>query len=327
MPNLPTPPYIPTGPVTTKAQWTWNFTTNTPVPSSYPNNVNGSVTKSGLLPSDLQNFVGIPLQYNSYTGAAPVPMTPLQLNQFIRSAEDYIEQETGILLCTTWVASPALQFDTLAASNNVIISASQSVSGQVKGIDYDLPDIGYDFLYRRWLMEGWGVTQLRYRPLQDVYYMSFIYPLLNQVFVIPDGWFVQDYDAAVLRIVPTANVQVLPLFALELTFTGFANSIPQALYLQYTAGLTAADYASRFQFMYTLILCQAAILALQSMQGTVNFGSTRYATSVDGLRYEVSYPKDGAAFSGIIQQFLKQREDQMALAKDAVRGILPLFSL
>lgn len=327
MAQLPNVPYLPTGPVTTAAQWTWNFTPNTPVPSSYPNNVAGSVTKTGLLPSDLQNFAGIPLQYNSFNGGAPTPMSPTQLNQFIRSAEDFVEQETGILLCTTWVASPALPQPTLAASTNVIVSASQSVSGQVKGIDYDLPDIGYDFKYRQWLMEGWGVTQLRYRPLQDLYYMSFIYPLLNQVFIIPDGWFVQDYDAAIIRVVPTANVQVLPLFALELTFTGFANSIPQTLYLQYTAGLTPADYASRFQFMYTLVLCQATILALQSMQGTVNFGVTRQATSVDGLRYETSYPRDGAAFGGIIAQFQKQWEANLALAKDAVRGLMPLISL
>jgi hypothetical protein len=303
----------------TKAIWTWDTTNYPPKVLSYGNS---APTKTGLMPNDLQNFIGIPTIFNTNP---PEPMDGTQLLGIIRQAEDWVEQNSGILLAKAWIASPPVSQASLAATN--IIITSPSGNGQVYGTDFDIPDSGYDFYYRRFLMEGWGIQQLRYRPLKNIYYLSFIYPLLSEFFQIPLSWIVQDLDASFLRIVPSANVQMLPLFAMQLAFMGFAQSLPQALYFQYIAGLDALDYASKYAFMKTLVLSAAAVIVLGILQGTVNYGAIRQATSVDGLRYDTSYPSTGAAYGGLILTFKNQRDELLRTAIDLVRGAPAFFSL
>lgn len=303
----------------TKALWTWDTSTYPPSVIAYSN---GQNTKTGLQPIDLQNFIGIPLVFNTNP---PQALADAQILGIIRQAEDWVEQNSGILLTKSWLASPPVPNTSIPATG--IITTSPPVSGQVQGIDYDMYDSGYDFFYRRFLSEGWGIQQLRYRPLKNVYYLSFIYPLLSEFFQIPLSWIIQDNDAAFIRIVPAANVQMLPLFAMQLAFMGFAQSLPNALYFQYVAGLDSLDYQSRYAFMLTLVLSEAAVIALGILQGTVNFGAIRQATSVDGLRYDVSYPNTGAAFGGLIMQFTHQRDELMRTAIDLVRGAPAFFSL
>ena len=59
---------------------------------------------------------------------------------------------------------------------------------------------------------------------------------------MPPTWFVEDEDFGLIRLVPAANVQMLPLFAMQLAFMGFAESIPGGLWFQYTAGLNNSEY-------------------------------------------------------------------------------------
>jgi hypothetical protein len=312
-------PFFPTPKTPTKALWTWDTSTYPPSVIAYDSGAN---TKTGLQPMDLQNFVGIPLVLNTNP---PQPLSDVQLIGIIRQAEDWVEQNSGILLSRAWIASPPVP--AAAIPSTAIITTSTSGTGQVQGVDYDMYDSGYDFFYRRFLAEGWGIQSLRYRPLKNVYYLSFIYPLLSEFFQIPLSWIIQDNDAAFIRIVPAANVQMLPLFAMQLAFMGFAQSLPQALYFQYVAGLDSLDYQSRYAFMLTLVLSAAAIIALGIIQGTVNYGAIRQATSVDGLRYDVSYPSTGAAFGGLIMQFTHQRDELLRTAIDLVRGAPAFFSL
>ena len=308
-----------------QAFWTWkNTTTNNPSVISYGQDIT-CPTKTGLQISDLQAFVGVPTTIIVPPSPTPVPLTNTQLLGYLRDAEDWVEQESGILLAQSWIASPPLTSAGLQAVG--IGSTSNPVSGQILGVDYDMLDPGYDFFYRRFLMEGWGAQQLRYRPLKTVVSYSFIYPLLSEFFQIPRTWIVEDWDAALIRIVPSANVQMLPLFAMQLAFMGFAQSLPQGLYMQYVAGLNALDYSTRYGFMKRLVLATAAIYLLNTLQGSINFGMVRQATSVDGLRYDQSYPSSGAAYQGLITQFTNIRDQLMRTAIDSVRGIVAYISL
>jgi hypothetical protein len=310
------------GTITSQAYWTWQGTsTNNPYVQYYFNN---SPTKTGLLPSDLKDFVGVPVVINTLDGAVPTPVPDTRLFQLIRQAEDWVETETGILLAQAWVASPPLSPQGAASCQ---MSITNPASGQIYGVDYDILDPGYDFFYRRFLMEGWGVQQLRYRPLKTVINYAFIYPLLSEFFNIPRSWLVEDWDAAIIRVVPSANVQMLPLFAMQLAFMGFAQSLPQGLYMQYIAGLNSVDYNTRFAFMKLLVLSAAAVYLLPILQGSVNFGQTRRATSVDGLRYDVGYSATGAAYIGLINQFTTQRDTLLRTAIDLVRGVVAFISL
>ncbi len=312
-------PLVPTG-----ALWTWDTSTKPqPTVTGYP--TTGGPTKTGLMPQDLQNFVGVPIQYY---GNPPTPVSSGTMLGWIRYAEDWVEQETTLLLTQTWVASPPTRQPTATNATGLIVNPASSGVQQL-GVDYDLEDAPYDFFFPRAQDEGWMVQSLRYRPVRSATYsaldytsiknIAYIYPLLNDFFRVPPTWYVEDSDFGLVRLVPAANVQMLPLFAMQLSFMGFAQSIPGGLWLQYTAGLTANDYISRFSFIKQLVLAQAAIQALMTIQGTLNFGATQYNINVDGLQYQTQYPKSGP-YSGLIEQFTRMRTDLLQTAFNKVSG-------
>jgi hypothetical protein len=305
--------------------WTWTGTaSNNPTVTSYtvfPN----CPTKTGLMPIDLQSFVGVPTVINNLDGSQ-TPLTGEQLLTYLRQAEDWVETESGILLAQAWIASPPLSQQALVTISPPLGTTSNG-PGQQYGVDYDIIDAGYDFFYRRFVMEGWGIQQLRYRPLKTMVTFNFIYPLLSEFFNIPRTWLVEDWDAAILRVVPNANTQMLPLFAMQLAFMGFAQSLPGGMYMQYIAGLNQVDYSTRFSFMRTLVLATAAIYLLNTLQGSVNFGAIRQATSVDGLRYDTSFPNTGAAYGGLLQTFTNMQSQLLRTAIDMVRGVVAFVSL
>ena len=316
--------------------WQWDTTGSIPVVSGFPVGVSNTYptgyapTKTGLSPTDLQNFVSVPLQYY---GNPPTPVASGTIQEWIRYAEDKVEQDTTILLCQTWVASPpelTLQ-DTQAAG----LIVNNSSGAQVRGYDYDLEDAAYDFMFPRAQDEGWLFLTLRYRPVQSVTYnvsgspatlgttavknTSFIYPLLNEYFKMPVSWNVEDRDFGFIRYVPAANVQMLPLFAMQIAFMGFAESVPGAIHLQYTAGLTQFDYSNRFRFMKELVLCEAALTALSSIQGSINLGAEEISMTVDGLQYRTRYPRTGA-YGPLIDNFTKRRDALLSRARQMVSG-------
>jgi hypothetical protein len=313
----------------TQALWTWAVSGATsPTVKTYSSS---KATKTGLEPADLDSFVGVPLQFY---GNPPQPMQDSQKLEFLRQAEDIVEQETGLLLCQTWVASPPAYTMAEAQSINIgVASASGAVGPQVLGIDFDLEDAAYDFMFPRAQDEGWMIYSLRYRPVKSVSYgsiendalsnaiknISYVYPLLNQYFRVPPSWQVEDRDFGLVRLVPSTNVQMLPLFAMELAFMGFAESVPGGIWMQYTAGLTGADYSSRYRFIRRLVLCEAAQAALSSIQLGINFGIEQQMVEIDGVKYSTRYPKEGP-FSGVINRFIKERDHLMGKARDMVGG-------
>ncbi|MDE2232589.1 MAG: hypothetical protein KGJ90_00455 [Patescibacteria group bacterium] len=321
--------------VQTTALWLWDTSGYIPVVSGYPSGIGASGftytnTKTGLQPVDLQKFVGVPLQYY---GNPSVPVDNDVITGWIRYAEDMVEQETSILLCQTWVASPPA-FNSYT-TNVLGLSVNTSTGFQVRGHDYDLEDNAYDFIFSRAQDEGWMYQILRYRPVQSLTYnvsgnpatvgqtavknTAFVYPLLNEFFRIPPSWNVEDKDFGLIRYVPAVNVQMLPLFAMQLAFMGFAEDVPGAIWLQYTAGLCPADYSSRFSFMKQLVLAEASIIALNSIQGTVNLGAEEVQTTVDGLSFKQKFNK-GGPFGPLIDQFTKRRDALLEMARSKVEG-------
>lgn len=309
--------------VTTAALWTWNTSGSVPTVSGYPGVSGTQPTKSGVSVADLRSFVGVPIQIY---GNPPAAVLDSDVLQMIRNAEDYIEQETGLLLCQTFVASPPAVTVEQAAAVGVV-----PVSGLYmrQGFDYDLGDAAYDFLFPRAQDEGWMIYSLRYRPVTRISYgpvtpnaieqISYNYPLLNQYFRVPPSWQVEDHDFGLVRLVPSTNVQMLPLYAMQLAFMGFAESVPGGIWMYYRAGLTPIDYQSRFSFVKQLVMAQAAIQALSTVQGTVNYGATMYSMSIDGVMYQTKFGEKGA-FDGLIKNFAGQRDSLMKAVRDKISG-------
>lgn len=179
------------------------------------------------------------------------------------------------------------------------------------------------FFFERWRDEGWGYQRLRWRPVKQVEQIddsggqsadwravkntAFIYPLLNEFFRMPPSWQVEDQNRGLIRFVPATNVQMLPLFAMQLAFMGFAQSVPQGLWFQYVAGLTPQDYQSEWSFMRQLVLARAAVQAFRTMQTSISYGAIETQVNVDGLMRKVRYSEKGPwhAQIGQNQQLVK----------------------
>lgn len=298
----------------------WNWTninaSGTPTVSSFSN---GQTTKSGVQPSDLANFIGLPLNIGGPNGT---PISNVMLLNFIRWAEDAIEAETGLLLCESWVASPP-EITTGQALG------AQLPSPQRMGVNYDIADAAYDFRFQTFLQEGWGYLVSRYKPLRligpsDLNYTAiqndaFIYPLLNEFFQIPPSWIVEDGDFGLIRIVPATNVQMLPLFAIQIAVMGFAQSIPGGIHLQYTAGLTPSDYSAKWSFVSQYVMAEAAIQILTTMQASINWGATDLMVMIDLLKNEQKYSPEGALI-GPITAFTKIRDTMKARVNNYIVG-------
>lgn len=319
-------------PVLSQALWLWSPSVSgfPPVVSGYPTGKGYSPTKTGLTSGDVANFIGVPLVYN-YTNP-PTPVASGDVLNWIRYAEDKVEQDTSILLCPTWVAAMPALTPQIAASLSIITSDPSGI--QVQGVDYDLSENSYDFMFNRAQDEAWMYQYLRYRPLRNVVWtpggyaasgitaiktIAYVYPLLNTYFNVPRSWFVEDQDFGLVRTVPNQNVQMLPLFAMQLAFMGFAENVPGALWMQYTAGLTSIDYQSRFSFMKELVLCEAAITTLGAIEGSINLGLESIQTQVDGLMSRLAFPKTGP-YGPLIASF-EQRAKRLLSRAEATAGL------
>ena len=305
--------------ITTNALWTWDLTDlNNPFPIAF---YGKTLTKSGLTPTALREFTGVPMVR---FGKPNVPVSDESLLDDLRSAEDYVEQVTGLLLCPTQVASPPARNyqQALASSAN----GRAPNGGQQLGIDYDLADAAYDFKFDRALDDGWLAQSVRYRPLRildgsttAIKQIAYIYPLLNEYFQIPVTWQVEDLDFGLVRIVPSVNVTMLPLFALQLSVQGFSQSVPGGMWYQYSAGLTQNDYKSRFRFVKELVLCQAAIISLMKLQGSVNQGLESSSVLADGVQTQYKF-RAGGAYKDLVDAFTKRRDELIDRTISSVGG-------
>lgn len=309
------------------ALWQWDTTGPSPIVTGYPSATGFTPTKTGLLPNDVRNFIGVPLAL--YNTVPPTPITDDQIMQWIRWAEDDLEQDAGVLLCQTWIASPPAR-NTYECDQIGVIPAT-SAGYQIRGYDYDLEDAAYDFFIQNSEDEGWTIQQLRYKPLQSLTYtqgdetalknLAYRYPLLNTYFRPARTWFAEDHDAALVRLVPAGNISMLPIFQMQLTALGFADNIPAAMWMQYTAGLTPYDYQNRYGFIKQLVLAMTAIQGLRIIQGTINLGMKGIQTSVDGLQQRFDYDIAGP-YNGLIISFTAQKDDLLKRLKDKVGGFL-----
>lgn len=315
--------------VPTRALWNWiTVPGKQPIVDTYSS---GAKTKSGLQPNDLRQFVQIPLQQYSNP---PVPIDDSVVMDWIRYAEDEIEQDTNIRLCQTWIAAPPAK----AQIETQQLDFGVKYNYQQLGVDFDYQEAAYDFYFSRAQDEGWLWNKMRWRPvkgvdivdptgilnatnLNGVKNVAFIYPLLNEYFRMPQTWIVEDQNAGLVRFVPATSVQMLPLFAMQLAFMGFAENVPGGMWFQYTAGLTAADYQNEWRFMRQLVLAKAAVTALTSIQLSVNLGVLEFTIQADGLMQRQKFDPKGA-FAGPIAAFGMEVERLTRRAKSMCGGLV-----
>jgi hypothetical protein len=313
-------------PITPQALWDWGPSPSNPngplVIQGYNTFSSGPTpTKTGLTAQDIQDYCGVPLYYS---GNPPRAVTEQTIIQRIRRIEDSIEQNSSVLLTPTYVASEPVRDIDLMPQLQIMSSSGNGIMNQ--GVEYDLGDDKMDFRFEQAQDNGWLNLMLRYKPLNifnsdqtAVKKWAYTYPLLNAFFNVSPAWFVENRAFGYLRIVPSQNVQMLPLFMLQLSVQGFTDSTPGGIALYYTAGLSENDYNTRFSFVRELICAATCASLLGSIQGTVNLGLTESSLLTDGLQTSLKYDPKGA-YAALINNFNSVKEELLTELQWQVGG-------
>lgn len=139
----------------------------------------------------------------------------------IRQAEDSIERDLGVLLRT-----------------QVIVSEGKiGLSSSVPGANCDIAEAAYDYSSDFFDGDRWGSIRLRHYPIQSVQSVVFAYPNIdNIVFTVPASWIRVDKPFGLVRLVPDKIAIYASFTAYMLSIFAGGRGIPQALYVNYTAG-------------------------------------------------------------------------------------------
>lgn len=223
-------------------------------------------TTSIVTPRDVREkwCFGLPLIKED---GAPMPDEDLQL--YLDSAIKEVERRLGIFLKPTKiVCNPESQ-------------------GLVKGVDYDLEEPPYDYNLRQY--KNWGFLQLRQYPILSVERVRLVLPNYQEVVTFDKDWIKVYKKHGQINIVPYAgSPTVMTVAGASGTafpfLTGqFARNFPQAIWIDYTAGLDEVPADIR-----AVIGKIASIDVLGIAGDAILAGYASISTSVDGLSQSMS---------------------------------------
>lgn len=217
-------------------------------------------TKSGITPAHLRADYLLGMVSHLKQVSA---LSDTFLENKIREAEDDLERDLNLYLATKIIRSEPKPGDT----------------------GYDLAEPAYDYETEFFAGERWGWVRLRRYPIQSVQRMVFAFPSLDStVFTVPSSWIKVDDAFGLVRLVPTQA-------AVWASFTGYlfsllagGHSLPQSLFVDYTAGFKSGELASNHQDILEH-LKQGAVLGL--LEAAFTPGSL--STSADGISQSVSF--------------------------------------
>ena len=145
-------------------------------------------------------------------------------------------------------------------------------------------DPGYDMHPEHFDNDHWGFVSLRQIPVIALHGMRFVYPVMANVFEVPQDWFRLDRKYGHVNLVPGSASAIAPLSAIMMNFTGGRN-VPLMIQVRYSAGLQ--NLKTSYPDVWD-VLQQKAILSM--IQDT--FPATSSSQSVDGFSQSSSVDID-----------------------------------
>lgn len=262
--------------------------------------------KTGITPEELQrgDLYGI---LDKARGEAK-PLGVDVIAQKIRAAEDFIEHAANVRFGQQRIAC-------------------EPQARQLATETYDREESPYDFQRDMLLDERWGYFELRERPVVQIDRFFFRFPGtgFSQTFTVPPDWIRLEKTAGHLRIVP-ATATGLTIYALQAfvaSILGTGRGIPQALYIDYQAGLTREALCRDHQDLLEIVRIRATLL-LFGILGTVRSGGlASQSLSQDGQSRSQS-PASGkyGPYSGQIEMALANEERILETWRRHERGVL-----
>lgn len=173
-----------------------------------------------VTPSEVRNTwcFGLPLTKED---GRPMPDEDLEL--FIESATKDVERRLGVFLRPTKIVCNA------------------EAQHLVQGVEYDLEEPPYDYNLRQY--RNWGFLQLRQYPIISVERVRLVLPNGLEVVDFPMEWVKVYKKVGQINIVPYAGSPTVMTVAgatgsaYPLLTGQFSQNFPQAIWVDYTAGL------------------------------------------------------------------------------------------
>lgn len=229
----------------------------------------------------------------SYLGGMPADGV---IEDALLAAEAEVKRKLRVFLEPTWLIPPS-SLDEVAA-----LDAAKTA--------YEL-EPGYDYDPSFFEGEKWGLLVTRQRPIIEIAYLKFVYPLpLNTVWTIPIDWLKVDNKYGRINLVPSSTAFSAPLSVYIMNVLGGGRTVPQMLQCKYRAGLkdVRKDWPDIVATIYRMAILrmlndsfipQSASISADGLSQSRSLDLKAYSDSID-----TALDKIKAALHGVIMGFL-----------------------
>ena len=218
----------------------------------------------------------------------------------LRAAEDWVEQNIHTFLRPTRI-----------------------VCEPQAGAVYDAEEPAYDYPPNFYDGERWGFLKLRRWHVQSVERMFFAYPNIDQTkYEVPASWVRLDKRYGMIRLVPDRVAIYAAFNAFMLSMFSGGRSVPQSIFLSYTAGFTPQELLDSHQELLQLVGKLAATNTLMVLSDALSQGVASTSNSADGLSQSISSVASGSSllYGPRIKQYLEDVQKGLDAWLEVERG-------
>lgn len=204
---------------------------------------------------------------------------------------------------------------------DILLSPHKVICNPGDGAIYDIAEDPYDYDIERY--RSWGYLQLRQFPIISVEKVRLVLPNSQEVVNFPMDWVKINKSSGQIRIVPYAgNPSIMTIAgatgsSLPLLTGQFSRNFPQALWIDYTAGMQ--DVPSDIKAVVAKL---AAIDVLGISGDAILAGVASISTSVDGLSesFSTTASATNATYGARILQLRGEISDFFSYSSKGERG-------
>lgn len=233
------------------------------------------------------------------------PLSEAVIADKLRAAEDFYEHALQIFFGERRVASDPL-------GRGLAVSE----------YDAEIPAFNFptDFT--------WNYTELPYRPIRAITRAFFAFPGTPVVpmFTIPNDWIRLDRRFGKFQLVPTGAIGPIDASRISgyiLSRLGGGRSVPQCVYVDYTAGITHQDLRRHNTDLLEAVRIRAALFVLGIASAIRTQGIGSQSLSQDGQSRSQSFQSGKfGPYGPTIEQWTLREAEIVAAWKSSERGIV-----
>lgn len=235
--------------------------------------------------------VGVPDERSALFPSRDIAVAKLRQDRLMLAAANVLEDPSKISDEYLWSKLQAAEAS-IAGMLGVPLQPTRYFSGQptdeqIATLPAGMPwevDAPYDYDPANFQGDRWGFFLTRHRPVISVVGVKFVYPSpTHTVLNVPSDWIRVDRKYGRVQFVPTSSPFLSPIGGLVMNNMASGRMLPQAIELEYTAGLTAAEIRSKYADLLDVVQKQAVTKIIED-----SFPAASGSVSADGLSQSMS---------------------------------------